>query len=135
MATQTDSQTGLKRKAAARKGQATRLRNEARQNGSFSETAKARTRAETNRLMAASYEAGRALDASLGAAVTVRDVVFDAVRPLGNPRRTISRVRDDAYETFDRMERRGARVRSRAQSEVERLGSRARRQAQERVPV
>jgi hypothetical protein len=133
MATQADSQTEFKRKATARKGQATRFRNESKQNGSFTETAKARTRAETNTLWATSYEAGRAFDASLGAAATVRDAVVDAVRPLGDPRRTFSKVRDDASRRFDRMERRGARLRSRAQREVERLGSRARRQARERT--
>jgi hypothetical protein len=135
MATQTDSQTEFKRKATARKGQATRFRNEAKQNGSFTETAKARTRAETNALMAASYEAGRAFDASLGAVATVRDTVADAVRPLGEPRRTFSKVRDDASHRFGRMERRGARLRSRAQREVERLGSRGKRQAGEHTPV
>jgi hypothetical protein len=134
MATRTDSQTEFKRKATARRGQATRFRNEAKQDGSFTESARARTRAETNALMAASYEAGRVFDASLGAAATVRDVVMDAVRPLGEPRRTFSKVRDDAQRRFDRMERRGARLRSRAQRDVEGLGSRATRQAKERTP-
>jgi hypothetical protein len=36
--------------------------------------------------MATSYEAGRALDASLGAAVTARDAVVGTVQPLGDPR-------------------------------------------------
>ena len=134
MATQTNTQTALKRKATARKGQATRLRNAAGQDGSFAETARTRTRAETNRLMAASFEAGRALDASVGAAVTARDAVVDVVRPLGDPSRAVSRLRDDAARTFNRLERRGQATRKRTQRGLERFGRRARREAEEAVP-
>src|ERR671911_541697 len=130
MATQTNTQTQFKRKATARKGQATRLRNAARQNGSFA----GRTRAETNRLMAASFEAGRALDASLGAAVTARDATVEVVRPLGDPSGAVSRLRDDAARTFTRLERRGETTRKRAQRGLERFGRRARREAKEAVP-
>src|SRR5215218_9170127 len=115
MATQTNTQTALKRKAAARRGQATRFRNAAGQDGSFTEAASTRTRAETNRLKAASFEAGRAFDASLGAVVTARDTVVDVVRPLGDPGRAVSRLREDAAHTFNRLERRGERTRKRAQ--------------------
>jgi predicted nucleic acid-binding Zn-ribbon protein len=135
VATTTNTQTELKRKATARKGQATRLRNQSKHNGSFVESAKTRTKAETNALRAASYEAGRALDASLGAAVSARDSVVDAVRPLGDPQGAISGLRDSAGRTFDRMERRGSATRHRAQREIERLGGRAKREAKERVPA
>jgi hypothetical protein len=134
MATQTNTQTELKRKAAARKGQATRFRNAASHDGSFAEAARTRTRAETNRLMAASFEAGRALDVSLGAAVTARDTVVDVVRPLGDPGRAVSRLREDAAQTLNRLERRGERTRKRAQRGLERFGRRARREAEEAVP-
>jgi hypothetical protein len=133
MATQTNTQTELKRKAAARRGQATRFRN-ASQDGSFAEAARARTRAETNRLRAASFEAGRALDVSLGAAVTARDTVVDVVRPLGDPARAVSRLREDAARTVNRLERRGETTRKRAQRELERFGRRARREAEGVVP-
>ena len=135
MATTANSQTEWKRKATARKGQATRLRNEAKQNGSLTESARARTRAESNALMAASYEAGRAFDASLGAAGTVGDSVFDVVRSLADPRGTISSLREDAGRTFDRMERRGSKTRRRAQRELQRLQRRTRNEAERRVPA
>jgi hypothetical protein len=135
VATTTNTQTELKRKASARKGQATRLRNQSRQNGSFVESARTRTRAETNALWAISYEAGRAFDASLGAAASARDSVVDAVRPLGDPRGTISRLRDNAGRTFGRFERRGVKSRHRAQREIERLGGRGRRETTQRVPA
>jgi hypothetical protein len=134
MATQPSTQTELKRKAAARKGQATRSRNAAGRDWSFADTARARTRAETNRLRAASFEAGRAFDVSLGAAVTARDAVVDAVRPLGDPGGAVSRLREDAAQTFGRLERRGERTRKRAQRGLERFGRRARREAEGAVP-
>jgi hypothetical protein len=126
--TTTTTQTELKRKAAARKGQATRLRNEARQKRSLAETARTRARAETNALMATSYEAGRAVDASLGAAATVRDAVTGAVRPLGDPGRSASRVRDDASRTFGQLERRGETERKQAQRDLSRFGRRTKRE-------
>jgi hypothetical protein len=122
MATQTNTQTEFKRKAAARKGQATRLRNEAKQKRSFAETARTRTKAETNTLLAASYEAGRALDTTLGAAVTARDAVAGTVQPLGDPGKAISRVRAEAADTLHRFERKGAKTRSQAQRRIEKLG-------------
>jgi hypothetical protein len=134
MATQPNTQTELKRKATARKGQATRHRNAADRDGSFADAARVRTRAETNRLKAASFEAGRAFHASLGAAVTARDTVAGAVRPLGDPGRVVSRLREDAAQTFTRLERRGERTRKRAQRGIERFGRRARREARETVP-
>jgi hypothetical protein len=128
-----NNQTDLKRKAAARKGVATRLRNEAKQKRSFTETAKARGRAESNALLAASFEAGRALDATLGAAVTARDSVVETVRPLGDPRRALSEVRDGASRTFSRFEQRGAKTRGRAHGEAERIGRETKRHAKEAV--
>jgi hypothetical protein len=59
--------------------------------------------------MATSYEAGRALDTTLGAAVTARDAVVGTVQPLGHPRRAISRVRTEAAGTLEQLERKGAR--------------------------
>jgi hypothetical protein len=134
VATTTNTQTELKRKAAARRAQATRLRNQSK-NGSFVESATTRTKAETNTLRAASYEAGRAFDASLGAAGSVRDSVAGAVRPLGDPRGAISRFRESAGRKFDRMERRGSRTRHRVQREAGRLGGRAKRSTRQRVPA
>lgn len=131
--TTSNNQTDLKRKAAARKGQATRLRNEAKQKRSFAETAKARTRAQTNALMATSFEAGRALDATLGAAVTARDSVVETVRPLSDPRKALSDVRDGASRTFSRFEQRGAKTRGRAQGQAERVGRQAERRAKQAV--
>jgi len=135
MATQTSTQTEFKRKAAARKGQATRLRNEAKQKNSFADSARTRTKAETNTLLAASYEAGRAVDTTLGAAVTARDAVAGTVKPLGDPGQAISRVRAEASGTLARLERKGAQTRSQAQRRIERLGRRTKRQAQEKSPA
>jgi hypothetical protein len=138
MATQTNTtsnaQTEFKRRAAARKGLATRLRNAARQNGSFADLARARSRAEANRLLATSFEAGRALDVSIGAAITARETLADVVRPLGDPTGTVSRLHDDAARTLSRLERRGEKTRKRAQRDLERLGRRARREAESAVP-
>lgn len=125
--TTTTKQTELKRKATARKGQATRLRNEVKQKRSFAETARTRARAETNAAMATSYEAGRALDASLGAAATVRDAVSGAVRPLGDPGGAVSRLRDDVSRAFGRLEQRGETERRRV--DLGRLGRRAKSKA------
>jgi predicted nucleic acid-binding Zn-ribbon protein len=133
--TTNNTQTEWKRKAAARKGQATRLRNEARQKRSLAETARTRARAETNAAMATSYEAGRALDTTLGAAVTARDAVVGTVKPLADPRKAISRVRTEASGTLDQLERKGARTRSHAQRRIERLGRQTKRQAQEKSPA
>jgi hypothetical protein len=127
--TTTSTQTELKRKAAARKGQATRLRNEAKQKRSFGETARTRARAETKALMATSYEAGRAVDASIGAAATIRDAVTGAVRPIGEPGRSASRLREDASRTFGELERRGETQRKRAQGDLSRFGRRTKREA------
>jgi predicted nucleic acid-binding Zn-ribbon protein len=135
MATQANTQTELKRKAAARKGQATRLRNEAKQKRSVADTARTRTKAETNTLLAASYGAGRAFDTTLGAAVTARDAVVGTVKPLGDPRKAISRVRTEATDTLDRLERKGAQTRSQAQRRIERLRRQTKRQAQEKSPA
>jgi hypothetical protein len=74
---------------------------------------RARTRAETNSLMATSYKASRALNVSLGAAATVGDAVTGAIRPLGDPARTASRVRDDLRRTVHRLEQRSERERKR----------------------
>jgi hypothetical protein len=43
----------------------------------------------------------------------VRDAVTGAIRPLGDPARTASRVRDDMRRTFHRLEQRGERERKR----------------------
>jgi predicted nucleic acid-binding Zn-ribbon protein len=133
--TTTNTQTEWKRKAAARKGQATRLRNEAKQKRSLTETARTRARAERNAAMATSYGAGRALDTTLGAAVTARDAVVGTVKPLGDPRRTISRVRTETAGSLEQLERKGARTRAQAQLRIERLGRQTRRQAQQKSPA
>jgi len=82
--------------------------------------------------MAASYEAGRALDTTLGTAVTARAAVVDTVKPLGGPRKAISRVRAEAAGTLERFERKGVQTRSQAQRRIERLGRQTKRQAEEK---
>jgi 3-hydroxyacyl-CoA dehydrogenase len=85
--------------------------------------------------MATSYEAGRALDTTLGAAVTARDAVVGTVKPLADPRKAISRARTEAADTLEHLERKGARTRSQAQRRIERLGRQTKRQAQEKSPA
>ncbi|HSJ17552.1 MAG TPA: hypothetical protein VK920_05630 [Solirubrobacterales bacterium] len=51
--------------------------------------------------------------------------VTGAVRPLGDPGRTVSRLRDDASRAFGRLEHRGETERKRAQVDLKRFGRRA----------
>ena len=67
--------------------------------------------------------------------MTARDAVAGTVKPLGDPRKAISRVRAEASDTLDRFERKGAQTRSQAQRRIERLGRQTKRQAQQKSPA
>lgn len=127
----TTANTEFKRKAAARKGQATKLRNEADRAGQTSESAETRVRAEAQEATARFYEAGRVLDVATGAVLDARDRVVDTVRPLGTPRQAVREFGEELKGNVSRYEVRGAKTRDQARRDADR----ALRGLRDRVPV
>lgn len=123
--------TDFKRKATARKGQATRLRNEGAETDEVSEAATARVRAEVQAATARLYGAGRVVDIATGAALDARDRIAGAVRPLSDPSRLVKDFSAELKEGIARFESRGASARARAQRDADR----ALRRFQDRLPV
>jgi hypothetical protein len=130
------AQTETDRKAAAQKAAATRKRNQAKRSQAARKAAATRARAQASAVKAAGYEAQRALDTSIGAAITARDRVVDAARPLTKSQERKRKVRDlrDSAETMVRKaERRGASARKRAVRTVSQRVRKGRGAAEERV--
>ena len=78
MATQTQTQ----RKVTAQKAAATRRRNAAKRSRSAKKAAETRAQAELNTLQVVQLQAERAALVPVGAALTARDAVVDAVKPF-----------------------------------------------------
>ena len=132
MATQAETQ----RKAAAQKAAATRKRNEAKRSQAARKAAATRARAQANTLKSAGYQAQRALDTSIGAAITARERVAGAAKPLTSSqdrKRKTRELRESATTQLRQSERRGAAARKRAQRTVEREAKRVRRTVETRV--
>lgn len=130
------TQTEAERKAAAQKAAATRKRNEAKRSQAARKAAQTRARAQASRLKAAGYEAQRAVDTSIGAAVAARDRVADAARPLTRSqerKRAVRNIRESTSDRLRKAEQRGATARKRAQRTVEREAKRVRRTVESRV--
>lgn len=125
MATQTETQ----RKAAAQKAAATRRRNAAARSRSAKKAAETRALAQKNVLQRAGLQAERAADIAIGATVTARDNVVDAVKPLGDPRAELKRLRGELDLSVRRFERRGSQARKRATRAVRRRRNDVERQA------
>jgi hypothetical protein len=126
------AQTETQRKAAAQKGAATRKRNEAKRRQAARKAAATRARAQASRLKAAGYEAQRALDTSVGAAVVAGEGLRDAARTVTDSqerRRATAGVRKAVRDA----ERRGSRVRKGAQRTVTREAKRARKTVETRA--
>lgn len=128
---QATANTDLKRKATARKGQATRLRNESAASEEVADAAGTRARAEVQSATARLYEAGRLVDIATGAALDARDRIAESVRPLSDPRRVLEDFSEELRGSVVRFESRGASARVRAGRDADRVV----RRLQERLPV
>lgn len=126
-----NADTEFKRKAAARKGQATRLRNEADRAHKTSSAAQSRARAEVQEATARLYEAGRAFDIATGAALDARDKVVETVKPLSDPKQLFREFREELESNVAGYENRGAKQRRKLQRDADRAVKRVR----ERVPA
>ena len=119
-------QTDLKRKASARKGQATQQRNAASRARSTEKTARARVEAERQQAMAGAFTAARAVDVTLGGAESARDRVADAFRDIADPGTLLRKGTESARQTVDRFEDRGAVTRRKIGRDVKRRAKEAR---------
>lgn len=123
--------TDLKRKASARKAQATQKRNEATRAQTTTNTTRARAEAERQQATARALTAARAVDLTLGGAEAARDRVNDALEDLRKPRTLMKRATDDARKVLDDFETRGAVTRRK----LSRDATRRAKQVRDRVPV
>src|ERR687893_3314179 len=78
---QTQARTERQRKATAQKAAATRRRNAAKRSRSAKKAAETRAQAQLNTLQVVQQQAERAALIPVGAALTARDVIVEAVRP------------------------------------------------------
>ena len=132
MATQTQTQ----RKATAQKAAATRRRNAANRSRSAKKAAETRAQAELNTLQVVQLQAERAALVPVGAALTARDAVVDAVKPYVAGRESaekeLEKVGKRVQVNLKRFERRGTTARNRAVREVKRTRTRVERELRQR---
>ncbi|HEX6654114.1 MAG TPA: hypothetical protein VF072_15320, partial [Thermoleophilaceae bacterium] len=81
MATQTQTRTQAQRKASAQKAAATRRRKTAARSRSAKKAAETRAQAQLNTLQVVQAQAERGVLIPVGAALTARDAVLEAVSP------------------------------------------------------
>ena len=116
MATQTQTQ----RKATAQKAAATRRRNAANRSRSAKKAAETRAQAELNTLQVVQLQAERAALVPVGAALTARDAVVEAVKPYVAGRESaekeLEKVGKRVQVNLKRFERRGTTARNRARA-------------------
>src|SRR3954453_6040918 len=107
MATQTETQ----RKATAQKAAATRRSNAAKRSRSAQKSAETRAQAELNAIQAVQQQAERAVLIPVGAYLTARDEVIEAVKPYTASRasaeREIGKVQRRVTTNLRKFERRG----------------------------
>jgi hypothetical protein len=132
MATQTQTQ----RKASAQKAAATRRRNAAKRSRSAKKAAETRAQAELNTLQVVQLQAERAALIPVGAVLTARDAVAEAVKPYTVSResaeRELERVGKRVQVNLRKFERRGTTARNRAVREVKRTRTRFERELRQR---
>jgi hypothetical protein len=122
-------QTPTQRKATARKAAATRRRNAAARSRSARKAAETRAQAELNTLQVVQAQAERAVLIPVGAALTARDEVIEAVKPYTASRESAER---EVTKLLRRFERRGNTARKKAVREVKRTRTKAERQLRQR---
>ena len=124
MATQTQTRTQTQRKASAQKAAATRRRNAAKRSRSAKKAAETRAQAQLNTFQVVQHQAERAALIPVGAALSARDAVVEAVTPYVSGRdsaeREFERVGKRVQVSLKRFERRGNTARNRALREVKR---------------
>jgi hypothetical protein len=132
MATQTQTQ----RKAAAQKAAATRRRNAAKRSQSAKKAAQTRAQAELNTLQVVQLQAERAALVPVGAALTARDAVVEAVKPYVAGRESaekeFEKVGKRVQVNLKKFERRGSTARNRALRELKRTRTRVERELRQR---
>src|SRR5215207_2418840 len=132
MATQTQTQ----RKATAQKAAATRRRNAAKRSQSAKKAAQTRAQAELNTLQVVQLQAERAALVPVGAALTARDAVVEAVKPYiagrESAEKELEKVGKRVQVSLKRFERRGSTARNRALREVKRTRTRVERELRQR---
>jgi hypothetical protein len=132
MATQTQTQ----RKATAQKAAATRRRNAAQRSQSAKKAAQTRAQAELNTLQVVQLQAERAALVPVGAALTARDAVVEAVKPYiagrESAEKELERVGKRVQVNLKKFERRGSTARNRALRELKRTRTRVERELRQR---
>src|SRR5215213_7042530 len=132
MATQTQTQ----RKASAQKAAATRRRNAAKRSQSAKRAAETRAKAELNTLQVVQLQAERAALVPVGAALTARDAVVEAVKPYVAGRESaekeLEKVGKRVQVNVKKFERRGSTARNRALRELKRTRTRVERELRRR---
>jgi hypothetical protein len=132
MATQTQTQ----RKATAQKAAATRRRNAAKRSQSAKKAAQTRAQAELNTLQVVQLQAERAALVPVGAALTARDAVVEAVKPYiagrESAEKELERVGKRVQVNLKKFERRGSTARNRALRELKRTRTRVERELRQR---
>jgi len=119
MATQTQTQrTQAQRKASAQKAAATRRRKTAARSRSAKKAAETRAQAQLNTLQVVQAQAERGVLIPVGAALTARDAVLEAVSPYlagrESAERELEKVGKTVQTSLKRFERRGTTARNRA---------------------
>ena len=132
----TTPQTQTQRNATARKAAATRKRNAAKRSQSAKRAAETRAQAELNKLQVVQAQAERAVLIPVGAYLTARDEVIEAVKPYTTSResaeRELGKVQRRVTTNLRKFERRGNTARNRALREVKRTRTMVERELRQR---
>ena len=146
-ATRKRNTTAAQRSATGKQAAATRKGNEASRSAQTTQTQAKRTATSGLRTVQAGAEAGKyTLDAvavqaqraaliPVGAALSARDSVVEAVKPytsIDKAEKELSRLRRDVSRDLTRYERRGTSARNRVQREVKRTRTRVERELRQR---
>src|SRR5918995_575310 len=133
---QTTARTERQRKATAQKAAATRRRNAANRSRSAKKAAETRAQAQLNSLQVVQLQAERAALIPVGAALTARDALVEAVKPYvagrDSAERELERVGKRVQVNLKKFERRGSTGRNRALREVKRTRTRVERELRQR---
>jgi hypothetical protein len=137
--TQTQSRTSrtqAQRKATAQKAAATRRRKAAARSRSAKKAAETRAQAQLNTLQVVQAQAERGVLIPVGAALTARDAVLEAVSPYvagrDSAERELEKVGKRVQTSLKRFERRGSTARNRAVREVKKTRTRVERELRQR---
>ena len=130
------TRTQNQRKASAQKAAATRRRKSAARSRSAKKAAETRAQAQLNTLQVVQLQAERAALIPVGAALTARDAVLEAVTPYVQGRdsaeKELEKVGKRVQVSLKRFERRGSTARNRALREVKRTRTRVERELRQR---